>query len=108
MKTPQEVTLDELKAQRAALIASLKTLESVQELIAEDETSDFVSKLSGGEPTESDVMAAANTIVKKHIRLLHDYNEIKDMGQGLMGLIADSRGVRIVEVQDEFGVSAKD
>ncbi|KAF2106790.1 DNA repair protein [Lophiotrema nucula] len=53
-------------------------------------------------------MTAANRIVKDHIKLLHEYNEIKDVGQGLMGLIADQRGVRIVEVQDEFGIGSKD
>ena len=46
--------------------------------------------------------------VKRHIRLLHEYNEIKDIGQGLMGLIADARGVRQVDVQREFGVGGKD
>ncbi|KAJ5756985.1 uncharacterized protein N7511_007167 [Penicillium nucicola] len=46
--------------------------------------------------------------VKRHIRLLHDYNEIKDVGQGLMGLIAEERGVRQVEVEREFGVEEKD
>ncbi|KAF2637639.1 hypothetical protein P280DRAFT_406195 [Massarina eburnea CBS 473.64] len=65
-------------------------------------------QLSVTEPTDSDITTAANKIVQKHIKLLHEYNEIKDIGQGLMGLIADSRGVRIVEVQDEFGVDAKD
>ena len=29
-----------------------------------------------------------------------EYNELKDMGQGLMGLIADQRGARIVEVPE--------
>lgn len=53
-------------------------------------------------------MAAANKIVKGHIKLLHEYNELKDVGQGLMGLIADQRAVRIVEVQAEFGVDAED
>lgn len=46
--------------------------------------------------------------VKHHIRLLHEYNEIKDVGQGLMGLIADARGIRVVEVQREFGVDGRD
>lgn len=46
--------------------------------------------------------------VQRHIRLLHEYNEIKDVGQGLMGLIADARGVRQVEVQREFGVGDRD
>ncbi|KAI2788261.1 DNA repair protein SWI5 [Penicillium oxalicum] len=46
--------------------------------------------------------------VKRHIRLLHEYNEIKDIAQGLMGLIADARGVRHVDVQKEFGVHEED
>lgn len=46
--------------------------------------------------------------VKRHIRLLHEYNEIKDVGQGLMGIIADARGVRQVDVEKEFGVGEKD
>lgn len=49
-----------------------------------------------------------STTVKKHIRLLHEYNEIKDVGQGLMGLIADARNVRQIEVQKEFGVGDRD
>jgi len=46
--------------------------------------------------------------VKNHIRFLHSYNEIKDVGQGLMGLIAEARGVRYVDVQREFGIEAGD
>lgn len=57
--------------------------------------------------TSSD-KAGPEAIVKRHIRLLHQYNEIKDIGQGLMGLIADGRGVRHVDVQSEFGVGGKD
>jgi hypothetical protein len=59
-------------------------------------------------PTEIEIMAAANQIVKEHIKLLHEYNELKDVGQGLMGLIADQRGVRIVQVQEEFGIDIED
>jgi DNA repair protein Swi5/Sae3 len=46
--------------------------------------------------------------VQSHIRLLHDYNEIRDVGQGLLGLIADRRGVRYGDVLGEFGVDADD
>lgn len=46
--------------------------------------------------------------VKRHIRLLHEYNEIKDIAQGLMGLIAEARGVRHVDVQREYGVKEQD
>ncbi|THC94705.1 hypothetical protein EYZ11_005816 [Aspergillus tanneri] len=48
------------------------------------------------------------TTVQRHIRLLHEYNEIKDIGQGLMGLIAEARGVRQIDVQREYGVGDRD
>ncbi len=46
--------------------------------------------------------------VKAHIKLLHDYNEIHDVGQGLMGIIADNRGVRVRDVYHEFDVGEGD
>ncbi|KAF2272294.1 uncharacterized protein EI97DRAFT_229415 [Westerdykella ornata] len=110
-KTSQEVTVAELKAQRSALIAALAAIPSIQEIIVENNDNDTSSTASApldSGPTDADVMTAANQVVKKHIKLLHEYNEIKDVGQGLMGLIADQRGVRIVEVQEEFGIGEKD
>jgi hypothetical protein len=107
-KGSQEATVAELRAQKAALIASLAALSDVQELVAEIEDDGDSSRGPYDRPTDAEVMTAADKIVKAHIKLLHEYNEIKDVGQGLMGLIADSRGVRILEVQDEFGIDAKD
>jgi len=107
-KTPQEVTLAELKLQKAALLASLGALPAIQVLMEETASSDAEMDNGTDEPTEADIMSAANKIVKEHIKLLHEYNELKDVGQGLMGLIADQRGVRIVEVQEEFGIDATD
>ena len=107
-KTPQEITLAELKAQKAGLLASLGTLPAIRVLMEEIASSDTGAEGGYDEPTETDIMSAANRIVKEHIKLLHEYNELKDVGQWLMGLIADQRGVRIVEVQDEFGIDAKD
>jgi hypothetical protein len=107
-KTPQEITLDELRAQKAALLASLGALPAIQVLMEENALSSAEPGDTNDEPTESDIFAAANKIVKEHIKLLHEYNELKDVGQGLMGLIADQRGVRIVEVQEEFGIDAQD
>jgi hypothetical protein len=106
--TPQEITLAELKVQKAALLASLVALPAIQVLIEENQSSGVDASEDDGEPTDADVTAAANRMVKEHIKLLHEYNELKDAGQGLMGLIADQRGVRIVEVQDEFGIDAND
>lgn len=60
------------------------------------------SALSPSDPPD------AHAVVKRHIKLLHEYNEIKDIGQGLMGLIADSKGMRYVDVQSEFGIVPSD
>ncbi|KAF2868394.1 hypothetical protein BDV95DRAFT_597258 [Massariosphaeria phaeospora] len=111
-KTAQELIVADLRAQRTALLASLSALPTFQQLILDDEDSSPVPSQSTSTPTSSPpdttVMAVADKLVKRHIKLLHEYNEIKDVGQGLMGMIADARGVRIVEVQDEFGIEAKD
>ena len=50
----------------------------------------------------------AHAKVKAHIKLLHDYNEIRDVGQGLMGIIADNRGVRVIDIYNDFGVEEGD
>lgn len=59
---------------------------------------------------EDDRNQDAAGIVKTHIKLLHEYNEIRDVGQGMIGMIADNRGVRIAELYEsgEFGVSVRD
>ncbi len=65
------------------------------------------SQSEPGSGSESDAAAKAEAILKRHIRLLHEYNEIKDVGLGLMGLIADARGVRLAEVMGEFDVATE-
>ncbi|KAK4960918.1 hypothetical protein LTR10_001407 [Elasticomyces elasticus] len=92
-----ESTLTELQSQRAALVAKT-TLPSG--LAMPVDWSD--------EQKEKTAHTNANAVIKEHIGLLHRYNEIKDIGQGLMGLIADQRGVRIAEVMEEFGLASKD
>ncbi|KAL2002601.1 hypothetical protein VTN02DRAFT_6411 [Thermoascus thermophilus] len=81
-----------------ALRASISDLES-QIAQTESQLAETISKLKSDDPAKT---------VQRHIRLLHAYNEIKDVGQGLMGLIADARGVRQVDVQSEFGVGTND
>ena len=53
-------------------------------------------------------LSGAQAIIKEHIGLLHEYNEMKDIGQGLMGLIAEQRGVRVGEVMEDFNMGRKD
>jgi hypothetical protein len=46
------------------------------------------------------------TTVKTYIRRLQEYNDIKDIGQQLIGLIAENRGVpvRTLYEKEEYGV----
>ncbi|KAM3417560.1 hypothetical protein BST61_g5797 [Cercospora zeina] len=53
-------------------------------------------------------LATANGVIKEHISALHRYNEIKDIGLGLMGLVAERRGVRQKIVMEEFGIGDRD
>jgi hypothetical protein len=53
---------------------------------------------------EAELMDHAHGTIKKHIKLLHRYNETRDVGQGLIGMVAENRKVRVRDVQEEFGV----
>lgn len=61
---------------------------------------------SRGDPTEDDIkrgMESAKKLKTKHVKELQKYNEIKDIAQGLIGLIAEQRGIRVVDVMKEIG-----
>ncbi|KAK5656840.1 hypothetical protein OQA88_4388 [Cercophora sp. LCS_1] len=49
-------------------------------------------------------------IVQSRIRLLKRYNDVKDVGQQLIGLVAENRGVPVGKVYEEgeFGVTGDD
>lgn len=53
-------------------------------------------------------MKHASATLKRHIKLLHDYNEIKDVATGLVGLVAEQRGERVKVVMEEMGVGEED
>lgn len=102
-KASLEQTLIGLKAQRLRLATETKP-----PLGLPLPTTD-----SAGEPLDdkealSSALKSSNAVIKDHIALLHKYNEIKDIGQGLMGLIADQRDCRVVAVMEEFGVAEGD
>lgn len=96
-KANHEATLEALKTQRAALVANSKLPSGLA--MPDSWTED--------EKTRS-ALASAHVTIKEHITLLHKYNEIKDIGQGLMGLIADSRGARVAAVMEDYGMGEKD
>lgn len=108
---PENPRLKALNAKRKSLAMKLEALQAERHaLIAQ-------STLPSGLPFPTDwteeqkadqALAKANATVKEHISLLHGYNEIKDIGQGLMGLVADKRGVRVKSLMEEFGVGIND
>ncbi|EXJ92735.1 hypothetical protein A1O3_01287, partial [Capronia epimyces CBS 606.96] len=53
-------------------------------------------------------MHHANVIFARHISLLKEYNEIKDVAMGMLSLIAEKEGRRLVEIMEERGLSEKD
>jgi len=48
-------------------------------------------------------LSLAREVKADHVRNLQEYNEIKDIAQGLIGLIAEQRDVRVVDVMKEIG-----
>ncbi|RMY98126.1 hypothetical protein D0862_07741 [Hortaea werneckii] len=90
-------TFADLQARRSQLVAEAKLPSGL------DMPPDW-----SDEQKNKQALATANGVIKDHIQLLHRYNEMKDIGQGLMGLIADKRGVRIGTVMEDFGMDEKD
>lgn len=90
-----ESTVAELLSQRTSLINSCSPTHTTQE----SEDTETRAKLA---------VDAANAKIKSQIKQLQQYNDIKDIGTQLMGLIAEKRGCRIGEVQEEFGINPDD
>ncbi|KAI9714740.1 MAG: hypothetical protein M1820_000029 [Bogoriella megaspora] len=60
-------------------------------------------------PSSSEYMLDfSKRTIEAHIKALHTYNEVKDIAQGLIGMIAEKRGVRVKDVMEEYGLDEKD
>ena len=57
---------------------------------------------------EKAALKHAHAIINKHISMLKQYNEIKDIAMGMLSLIAEKEGKRLVEVMEERGINEKD
>ncbi|OLL22239.1 Mating-type switching protein swi5 [Neolecta irregularis DAH-3] len=50
----------------------------------------------------------AKTTVDNHINLLHQYNEIRDIGMMLLSQVADNERIRQADVMERFGMTKDD
>jgi len=89
----------ETKERKIASLQSRNQDLEAQVAVMKEDIAVFTKGLKSSNPSQT---------VKTHIKLLHEYNEIRDVGQGIIGLIADNRGVRIGDVYEEFGVGRGD
>jgi DNA repair protein Swi5/Sae3 len=46
--------------------------------------------------------------VKRHIQLIHDYNEIRDVALNFAGKIAEKERCRTIDVLKEYDMDEKD
>jgi len=99
-------TVEHAKSDTAASSDAVATAST----FANDASSIPVSESSSSlnESTRAAVLAHADHTVKQHISRLHAYNGIRDIGQNVMGLLAEQRGVRVVQVMEECGVGEGD
>ncbi|KAF2226124.1 Swi5-domain-containing protein [Elsinoe ampelina] len=51
-----------------------------------------------------EALAQARKARVDHVKLLGRYNDIKDVAQGLIGMIAEQRSCRVKEVMEELGI----
>lgn len=111
-------TLTLLETQRSSLLQRLNALipSALQQPLQDTYTPSIAAHSTPSNrftfsPSSSEQLNdEAKAILKQHISALHSYNEIKDVAQGMMGLIAESRGVRIRDLylDGEFGVAEAD
>ncbi|KAI1611831.1 Swi5-domain-containing protein [Exophiala viscosa] len=62
------------------------------------------------ELTDNDqaALSYSNHVFSRHISLLKKYNEIKDITQGMLSIIAEKEGRRMAEIMEEYGLDEKD
>ena len=58
--------------------------------------------------TQQQSLVKAQRVLDQHIKLLSQYNALKDAGMTMIGAIAEREGKRVVDVMSERGVDVDD
>ncbi|TKA28944.1 hypothetical protein B0A50_03355 [Salinomyces thailandicus] len=105
---PANPRLTALLKKQSALKATLSTLQAQLHDLATSNTSTASSSSASPEQQTQEALATAREVINEHIRRLHKYNEMRDVGLGVAGLVAEMRGVRVGGVLEELGVGDGD
>lgn len=102
-------TIQTLETQRSHLIHNFPS----QKVYLPSTYAHTLPHPSGHQPQYTDTEAApvlkrAGGVIRTHIKLLQEYNAVKDVAQGLMGILAEKKGVRIVDIMEEFGIDGEE
>ncbi|KAL8908501.1 MAG: hypothetical protein Q9171_005419 [Xanthocarpia ochracea] len=97
-QSPSVSEADQLEAKRTANLENkIATLDAqIKEVQAKLE--DATDKLNSD----------PNQTVNHHIKLLREYNDIRDIGTSLMGILANNRQVQMKRIYEDFHVDEKD
>lgn len=101
----------QLRSEQEELGQRLEELQEQRQVLVLSMNGERLSNHPGDDQSELDIseaMKSAKDTIKEHIRLLGDYNEIKDIAQGLVGFLAEQRNARIKEVMVDLGFDADD
>ncbi|PSK56452.1 hypothetical protein B9Z65_6076 [Elsinoe australis] len=106
--TPHE-DRDSISAHKVADL-TVQRDDLVRHILSTDASPNYVPAAQAGTAglTSAEMQIAlsdARASRAEHIKLLGRYNDIKDVAQGLMGLIAEQRGCRVKDVMEELGVA---
>lgn len=105
----ENTTLSTLRARQAYLESTVSQLMTQRDSLVENITAQSGSPAALNEESRVKIaLETADQKIKTQIKQLQQYNDIKDIGTQLMGMIAEKRGCRIAEIQEEFGIKADD
>ncbi|KXX78773.1 DNA repair protein SWI5 [Madurella mycetomatis] len=90
-----------------ALVSLLQTAEKMER---ESSQLRYILRMGAQARSQSPTSQPAEVTVQAHIRRLKEYNDVKDIGQQLIGLIAENRGAPIGSLYEsrQYGVTADD